>query len=66
MLVLSRHVGQDITIGPDVVVRIMEIRGGKVKVAIQAPREIAVLRAELAKPIVAGDVLIHAADEVAA
>ena len=66
MLLLSRTDGQEIHIGPDVVLRVQECRNGRVKIAIDAPREIAILRAELAKPIVAGDVLIHAADEGAA
>jgi carbon storage regulator CsrA len=47
MLVLTRRVGESICIGDDVEVRIVEARGGKVRLAIEAPREVNVRRAEL-------------------
>jgi carbon storage regulator len=66
MLVLSRSAGQEITIGDDVVVRVHEVKGGKVKLVITAPREVAVLRRELVKAIVPGDVAVIVGNEVAA
>ena len=47
MLVLSRLENQVITIGDNIRVTIVEVRGGKVRVGIDAPRDLQVLRAEL-------------------
>lgn len=50
MLILARKNGQKLTIGPDVTVTICEIRPGQVRVGIEAPREVLILRAELERP----------------
>ena len=47
MLVLSRGEGQVITIGDNIRVTIVEVRGDKVRVGIDAPRDMQVMRAEL-------------------
>ena len=47
MLVLARKSGETIRIGDDIVVRIQRITGGRVTVAIAAPRERRILRGEL-------------------
>ena len=47
MLVLSRREKEAIVIGDRITVRIAEIRGNQVRLAIEAPREIRVLRSEL-------------------
>lgn len=47
MLVLSRKVGEAVCVGPGVTVRVMETRGGRVRLAIEAPAEVRILRAEL-------------------
>jgi len=47
MLVLSRKIGDQIRIGEDVVVEVLEIRGGRVRLGITAPRALPVIRAEL-------------------
>lgn len=47
MLILSRKVGEQLLIGRDVVVTVVEIRLGKVRLAIAAPEKTKVLRAEL-------------------
>jgi len=47
MLVLSRKKSESIEIGKNVRVRILEIRGGRVKLGIEAPREVSVHRAEV-------------------
>ncbi len=49
MLILTRKAGQGFTIGDDVEITITEISGDKVRVGINAPREIKVLRAELSQ-----------------
>ena len=46
MLVLSRKSTERIHVGDDVVVAVVEIRGNKVRVGIDAPREIHVVRGE--------------------
>ncbi len=47
MLVLSRRVGESIAIGDDVVVTVLEVRGDVIRIGIDAPRSVAVHRAEL-------------------
>ena len=47
MLVLSRLEGQVIKIGDNIRVTIVEVRGDKVRVGIEAPRDVQVMRAEL-------------------
>ena len=52
MLVLSRHIGEAITIGDDITIRIVEVRpGGQVRLGIDAPREVAVHREEVRNQI---------------
>lgn len=47
MLVLSRRVGESLVIGDDVTVTVLEVRGDVVRIGIEAPRSVAVNRAEL-------------------
>jgi carbon storage regulator len=47
-LVLTRKQNQDILIGDHIVVRIAEIRGQQVRLAIRAPDDVTVLRREVA------------------
>jgi len=47
MLVLQRKVGQTLFIGEDIKVTIQEIGADKVKISIEAPKEISILREEL-------------------
>ncbi len=51
MLVLSRHRDQSIIIGDDIVVTIVDIRGEKVRLGIDAPTEIPVHRREVYEAI---------------
>ncbi|MFH1267924.1 MAG: carbon storage regulator CsrA, partial [Planctomycetota bacterium] len=51
MLVLSRQRDQSIIIGDDVVVTIVDIRGDKVRLGIEAPTEIPVHRREVYEAI---------------
>jgi carbon storage regulator len=48
LLVLSRQVGETTVIGRDIEVKVVEIRGGKVKLGIEAPRQVPVDRLEIA------------------
>jgi carbon storage regulator len=47
MLVLSRHRNEQIMIGKDVVITVVELRGDKVRIGIDAPKEIEVHRNEV-------------------
>lgn len=47
MLVLSRQRDESIIIGDDIVITIVDIRGDKVRIGIQAPTEIPVHRQEV-------------------
>jgi carbon storage regulator len=51
MLVLSRHRDESIMIGDDVVVTIVDIRGDKVRLGIDAPQAIPVHRQEVYEAI---------------
>lgn len=53
MLVLSRKINEQIQIGPDVWVTVVDIRGDKVRLGIDAPRELDVHRREVADKIAA-------------
>lgn len=47
MLVLSRRNGEEILLGDDVRIKVVAVRGNRVQIAIDAPREVAIKRAEL-------------------
>ena len=51
MLVLSRKIGEKIVIGDNIVVTIVDIRGDKVRLGINAPSEIPVHRQEVYEAI---------------
>lgn len=47
MLVLSRKAGERIWIGEDISVTVVRISGGGVRIGIEAPKELPVVREEL-------------------
>jgi len=47
MLVLSRHREESIIIGDDIIVTVLEIRGDKVRIGVEAPRNVSVHRQEV-------------------
>ncbi|NLX54090.1 MAG: carbon storage regulator CsrA [Planctomycetaceae bacterium] len=51
MLVLSRHRDESIMIGDEIVVTIVDIRGDKVRLGINAPQDIPVHRQEVYEAI---------------
>ena len=51
MLVLTRKTDESITIGHDVTVTILEIRGNQVRLGVKAPRETAINRTEIYESI---------------
>ena len=47
MLILQRKAGEPVVSGDEVRVTVMSIEGGRVRLAISAPTEVAILRSEL-------------------
>jgi carbon storage regulator len=47
MLVLSRRVGESVVVDNSITITVLEVRGDVVRVGIEAPRQIAILRSEL-------------------
>jgi len=56
MLVLTRKVGEEIVIGGNIRVKIVSIKGDRIRVGIEAPDSVEVNRAEVhaRKPVYAG------------
>ena len=44
MLVLSRKQGQEINIGHDITITVVSVNGGQVRIGIDAPKSVPVLR----------------------
>lgn len=55
MLVLTRKVGERVIIGDGIAVTVVEVDRGKVKLGIEAPKSVPIMRAELS-PFVVGRV----------
>lgn len=63
MLVLSRRVGERLVIGDDIVVTVIEVRSDGVRLGIDAPRSVAVHRAEVLEAVTAANVAATTADD---
>jgi len=57
MLILTRRPGESIQVGEEIEISVLEIRGNQVRLGINAPADVLVLRSELvqAKPSTDGD-----------
>ncbi len=51
MLVVSRKVGERILIGDKIAITVVKVSGGGVRIGVEAPPELAVMREELAEEI---------------
>lgn len=49
MLVLTRKLQQQIKIGDEITVTVLRVKGNTVRIGVQAPRDVRVVRAELPK-----------------
>ncbi|MBA1438074.1 MAG: carbon storage regulator CsrA [Epsilonproteobacteria bacterium] len=55
MLVLGRKVDESIAIGDNILIKVVGIENGVVKLGIEAPKEVAILRNELADEVAASN-----------
>ena len=47
MLVLTRNRGEKIVVADNIIITIIEVRGDKVRIGIEAPRDVSVHREEI-------------------
>jgi len=47
MLVLTRRLGEKLHIGDSVVITVVSMKNGRVRIGVEAPAEVAVMREEL-------------------
>ena len=47
MLILTRRLGEKVLIGDEITVQVLEVNRNQVRVAINAPRDVLILREEL-------------------
>lgn len=47
MLILTRRVGETVMVGDDITVTVLGVKGNQVRVGVNAPRDVAVHRAEI-------------------
>jgi carbon storage regulator len=50
MLVLTRKTGETVHISTDITVTVLEVNGNRIRIGIDAPRQIPILRGELGRP----------------
>ncbi len=62
MLILSRKVGETVYLNEDIEIKIVEVSGDKVRLGIEAPKDVKVLRSELRQTMESN---IKASDAVA-
>ncbi len=49
MLILSRRLGESLTIGDEITITVVGVNGNQIRLGITAPREVRVLREEIYK-----------------
>lgn len=52
MLIITRKIGESLIIGDDIEITISKIQDGNVKIGIQAPRNISILRKEIYEQVI--------------
>jgi len=50
MLILTRGVGETVTIGHNIRITVLSIKGSQVRLGIEAPEDVQVLREEIVEP----------------
>lgn len=51
MLILTRKSGEMITIGEDIQIRVLGVKGGQVRIGVNAPRDVAINREEIVERV---------------
>lgn len=51
MLILTRKSGETITIGENIQIRVLGVKGGQVRIGVDAPRDVAVNREEVCERV---------------
>jgi carbon storage regulator len=49
MFIITRRPRQHLKIGPDITIAVLEVNGAQCRIGIEAPRNVEILRGELAK-----------------
>jgi carbon storage regulator len=65
MLILTRKLGEQIAIGDEIRITLLEIKGSQAKLGIEAPRSIGIYRNEVYEKIVTENVMssaVHSPD----
>jgi carbon storage regulator len=62
MLVLTRKLGEQIAIGDDIRITVLEIKGSQAKLGIEAPRSIGIYRNEVYEKIITENLMSSAAE----
>jgi len=52
MLIITRKIGESLIIGEDIEITISKIQDGNVKIGIQAPKNVSILRKELYEQVI--------------
>lgn len=63
MLILTRKIGESIVIGDDIIIKIVETGKNSIRIGIDAPREITVLRQEVFESIQRENILSSKGDK---
>lgn len=64
MLILTRKIGESIVIGDDIVIKVVETGKNSVRIGIDAPKEITVLRQEVFESIQRENILSSKGDRI--
>jgi len=64
MLVLTRRTGERVFVGPNITVKVVEIRGEQVRLGFDAPPETTILREEVQQRMAAGEPLHRIEDDL--
>jgi carbon storage regulator len=49
MLVLSRRIGESIVIDGDIYIKVLDVKGDRIKLGIVAPKEVPIFRTEISE-----------------
>lgn len=59
MLVLTRRVGESLNIGDEVTVIVSKISGNQVKIAVDAPKDMAITRSEIQHLFISAETKVY-------